>query len=47
MKHRHLRVVAGDIGDDQREIEMEPFPASVPIKEPSPVVAPEPERVPA
>ena len=36
----------GDIGEPRREIEAEPFPASVPIVEPA---APErvPEKVPA
>lgn len=44
---RHLRIVAGDIGDDQREVEYEPLTApSVPepIKTPTPA---EPEKVPA
>lgn len=49
MKHRHLRIVAGDIGDDQREYQFEPLtapaePLTVPTPEP---VAPEPEKVPA
>ncbi len=51
MKHRHLRIVAGDIGDDQREYQFEPLTApSEPIKVPTPepVTAPaEPEKVPA
>jgi hypothetical protein len=35
-----------DIGEDTREVELEPFPASVPVTEPT--VAPaEPEQVPA
>jgi hypothetical protein len=36
----------GNIGEPQKEIEFEPFPASEPIKEPSPAPAPS-EPVPA
>lgn len=47
--NRHLRVVAGDIGDDQREGECEPLTLpSVPEPIRVPVTAPaEPEKVPA
>lgn len=39
---------AGNIGDDQREYEFEPFPETVPFKEPAaPSVTPEQEPVPA
>lgn len=49
---RHLRLIrCGDIGDDQREVELEPLTApSVPepIKTPAPVEPSRtPERVPA
>lgn len=38
----------GDIGEDQKEYEMEPVEApAVPIVEPAPVPVPEPEPVPA
>jgi hypothetical protein len=40
----------GNIGEDQREYEFEPFPATEPMKEPAaPTPAPvkEPEKVPA
>ena len=47
MSARHLRIVAGDIGDDQREYEFEPLTTPAPIKVPTPVEAPEPEGVPA
>lgn len=48
---RHLRIVAGDIGDDQREVEYEPLTAPS-IPEPIPAPAPAepvrtPEKVPA
>lgn len=40
----HLAIVAGDIGDDQKEVEFQPLTApSVPV----PATAPEPEQVPA
>lgn len=47
---RHLRIIAGDIGDDQREYTFEPLttpvePITVPT--PAPVEAPEREGVPA
>lgn len=46
---RHLRIVAGDIGDDQREYQFEPLTTPEPIKvpTPAPVEAPEREAVPA
>lgn len=44
----------GFIGDDPREIELEPLPTTEPLREPSPAPAPpapaptkEPEKVPA
>ncbi|WP_267489755.1 hypothetical protein [Enemella dayhoffiae] len=40
----HRIITAGDIGEDQREIEYEPFPIEAPV-EPAP--GPLPEEVPA
>lgn len=46
---RHLTIVAGDIGDDQREVEFEPLTAPAPLTVPAePAPAPLiPEAVPA
>jgi hypothetical protein len=37
----------GDIGAPAKEIEYEPLPTTVPVKEPSPAPVPEREPVPA
>lgn len=49
---RLLLVTAGDIGDDQREVEFQPLtepatPIKVPTPAPAPVETPEREPVPA
>ena len=46
----HLRIILGDIGEDQREYEFEPLTApSVPepAETPAPVTVPDREAVPA
>ena len=40
-----MHITMLDIGEGQEEIELEPFPESVPVTEPAPQV--EPEKVPA
>jgi hypothetical protein len=40
----HMNIHMLDIGEGQEEIELEPFPESVPVTEPAPQV---PEKVPA
>ncbi len=42
---RRRTITAGDIGEDQREVEFEPFPESAPVEQP--VFVPESEPVPA
>ena len=41
------RVVCGDIGEPQREVEFEPMPTHEPVHEPSPSIEPVREPVPA
>lgn len=42
-----FRPTAGDIGEEVEHTEFEPFPATEPIKEPSPEVVPERTPTPA
>jgi hypothetical protein len=47
---KHLTIIAGDIGDDQREYQFEPLTAPaepITVPTPAPVEAPVPEAVPA
>ena len=37
-------ITGGPIGPDRREIEVEPWPQSEPVREPSPELEPEPQR---